>query len=183
MTTTTIRACIVSTVTLISMSVVYGGAWYLVSLREATFRAQAEEQAHKAAHAHEASRLLALFAETEDARTALHTYMLADDGVVNFLSSVERMGRTLGLSVVTKAATVEKGDAASSFETLAVTLEIEGSYTRVMRMIQVIEKLPYQVAVRSVLLDKKRDTLSSEAPSANGWKGVITIAVTKEKSL
>lgn len=169
----TLQILIASLVTLFLGCGVYAGFWYIVSLREESFRTHAEERARAEAHVHEVTHMTSLLSETEEERKKLRSFIVEDEEVTTFLELIEKRGRALGLALETKTVTTEKGNA--SFETLVLSFEIEGSYEQVIQMLKLVETLPYQVGVRSVALDHP----SSGAESGK-WVGEFTIGVTKE---
>lgn len=155
----------------------------MVSLREVQSRQHAEEKMRVSAQATESVRLASLATETKSARELLRTYVVSDDDVASFLGLIERSGRALGLVVTTKSVTIDKPDGTGPFETLIVTLEVEGSYAQITQVLKLIEVMPYQVSVRSVALDRKLGGGIASPSDGAVWHGMFTIGVTKATAL
>ena len=179
----TLQAFIFSLILLLGSFGLYGGFWYMVSLREVQSRQHAEEKMRVSAQATESVRLASLATETKSARELLRTYVVSDDDVASFLGLIERSGRALGLVVTTKSVTIDKPDGTGPFETLIVTLEVEGSYAQITQVLKLIEVMPYQVSVRSVALDRKLGGGIASPSDGAVWHGMFTIGVTKATAL
>lgn len=175
MTSRTIQAATISLMLFVGACGLYGGFWYVLSLREEAAAAQTAANALIEAHLRESKTLSTLLTTTEKDRAALGEYVIADSGVVDFLELIERMGRSLGLTIETKL-TTEKIEGSTMFETLVPTFEIDGSYAQVVHMLRVLEALPYQVSIRSVSMNRKAGTLEG------GWHGVFILGITKAKA-
>ncbi len=175
----TLQLLIISLVTLVGACGVYGVFWYMVFLRENESRTHAEERARAQARVQEIQHLTTLVTDTEHDRAVLNQYVVADADVTTFLALVEQTGRDVGLVIETQSVTIENGVDGSLFETLVLSFEVRGGYTKVIRFLELIETMPYQIGVRSVALDRTGE----ESALDTVWRGVFTISVTKAKAL
>jgi len=118
--------------------------------------------------------LIRVTAVSKEERTALRSYVLEDDRVIDLLSLIENLGKEQGVVVTTNTLTVSSLNA--EFENLQITVSAEGSYDAIMHVLGLLETLPYQSAVTKVLLSKV-----SEGGAL--WKGTFDVQVTKFKKI
>lgn len=111
--------------------------------------------------------------KTKDERTFLTLQILEDDDVIELLSLIETLGKEQGVTLTTSSLNVEKID--RKFETLAVNLEVNGSYASVMNMLNLLEHLPYQSSIFTIQLERQGDE------SQDMWKALFSLKVTKFK--
>jgi len=92
---------------------------------------------------------------TEDTRTELDSYLLSEADTIEFLAEIERVGVEQGVSLDTSALTVVgEGDDAE----LSIRFEITGSEPLVLRMIRILETLPYQSQLNTLRLTVAEET-------------------------
>jgi len=119
----------------------------------ATMQLVADDQS-----AHENSQVvLDAFAESENRRTQLESYILNDDeDTANLLSLVEAVAAEQGVTVSTdKLQVVETED--KDFDDLSVRFKLEGPGDNVKRLISLIETLPYKQQVNELTLRESID--------------------------
>lgn len=171
----TLKFAIFSSILLVLSGCIYGGFWYIITLREGAMREELSHRAEKIAEQQKVSALASLFSNTQVERKDLHTYVVPEDGVTGFLELIERTLREHRLTVETKSVTIEALPGIVAFESLVVTLETTGSYQDTKQMLALVEAMPYQVSITSVSLER------SGKDSGASWHGAVTIRVTKEK--
>jgi Tfp pilus assembly protein PilO len=116
--------------------------------------------------------LIAELAATQEERAGLEDRILADEEVIDFLALIEAIGREQGVVLVTSSLNVQPVNA--TFETLVVRMEVEGAYTQVLRVLKLMENLPYQAIVNTVQLN---------VVDGSTWKGVYEVQLTKFKKI
>lgn len=104
----------------------------------------------------------------EDKWKKLKSFILHDDDVITFLQLTEDVAREQGVSLSTEL-TLSPIDA--TFESLHMNTTIEGSFDGVMRMIRLLETLPYQSEVEQVSL--------SRSGGDGVWSATLAITVLK----
>jgi len=152
---------------------VYVAMWYVVSLREEAIRTDVAEQREEYSRRENASALALVFDDTVAERAELHEYIVSKDGVTTFLELVEQVGREQGLVVDTKSVTPEVLSGEEAFESLVVTIALEGSYEGIKTMLALMESLPLQTHIQAVSLTR--------GSGDSTWLGTLTMKVTKEK--
>ncbi len=111
---------------------------------------------------------------TKESREGLMLRILPENGVVDFLSQIESIKNEQGVMLKTDSLTIEPVDA--TFEKLVVTISVSGQYVSVLRVLELLEQLPYQSSIRKV-------SLNEEEKNGNMWKGVFELTVTKFKKI
>jgi Tfp pilus assembly protein PilO len=113
-------------------------------------------------------------ASSKDDRTKLSTYVLKDEEIIDLLSLIERTALEQGVVLKTNSLTVVPID--DTFEELQVTVEIQGSFDGVLRMVRILEHIPEQSAVPRVMLTKSGTETAS-------WQANVDVRVTKLKKV
>ena len=148
------------------------GFFFLISKQETILREKMLAQGEAEAHQNSLKSLIRTLADTESERTSLHTRILKDENVVDFLTLIESLGKEQGVALTTKSLTVEPITA--QFETLVVNVIVEGSYESVVHMLKLFEHIPYQSTMGTVQILSGGDTQ---------WQGVFQVRVTKFKKV
>jgi len=133
----------------ISLTLLLGGLYYvfhledsLIQIRVDTKRGQDERQ--------QLSALEALAKNTSTERGRLASYIVQDQGVINFLALVESVARAHGVTPNTQLITPTPLPGETLFENLVVTLSLSGSFEGIQSVIAQYENLPYQVHIEHV---------------------------------
>ena len=149
------------------------GTLYFISAKEKELQAFVHTYATEKAEAAELRSLINLVDETRNERAELVTYFLTDNTVVDFLSLIETVAAEQG--VVFEASSLEQQNMGESdvFAQLVLTVDIGGSFTSVVTMLEIFESLPYQVVVERVELSRP------ERPEVAYWQGTYTIRITE----
>jgi len=114
-----------------------------------------------------------LFAEIEKDARKVESFIVAKDGVVDFVERVEKLGENLNLKTETRSIATES---AAIQERLNVILSAEGSWQNVFRFIKLLELLPFNVSVKDVGLENV-----NAQDKKNLWVLNTTISVVKVK--
>lgn len=107
-----------------------------------------------------------LVADTEAERTALRSYALEQGAAAALIELLERDARTAGIAFDIGGVSVDPKD--GPFDVLKVSMRGEGSFAAVMRLLSLIETIPYASTVDSAVLERD--------PSGR-WSGTFTLGV------
>lgn len=88
------------------------------------------------------------FEATKEERSALSEFVLTEDEAGTFLTEIERIGTSQGVSITTSSLKVEK--VADSADELRMQFILEGSESGVKKMITMLETLPYRSSLTSL---------------------------------
>ena len=130
--------------------------------------------------------------ENKDFISQIDSFFIAPDGVVNFITSLEKLGRESGVGVnVSSVAVAPDAKVANDFkESLKLKLDVSGSWQDVLHFLSRIENLPYRVQFdgASVTLQKTATginfTSSSTPRKRSGeeeWVGSFDVRFLKLK--
>ncbi|QQR64767.1 hypothetical protein IPH92_04380 [Candidatus Kaiserbacteria bacterium] len=108
--------------------------------------------------------------ETRSARESLQKHILPQDGVIDFLTLIENIGREQ--QVVLKTNTIIVRPLNTTFETMVVNISAEGSYASLTNTLKIFEHLPYQVSIRNVQFTNEED-------ETDMWSSTYDIEVTQ----
>jgi|SRR3989344_862 len=134
----------------------------------------------------------ALLVDNDEEIRKLEEFFVPKDGVTEFLSSLESLGRVRGITLTVGSVSVDpktKGEA-SFKETLRIRLETSGVWQETFRFLGALESLPYELNIENVSfsLSSSEGALSfsefpaKRVPSSNEtWKGFFEITATKLK--
>ncbi len=86
--------------------------------------------------------LKALLGDTASARREADTYFVGQDGVVDFLKTIEEIGRTSRVDLSVDSVNVEKATKTSVLEGVPIAIKLSGTFGGVMRYLYQFEKLP-----------------------------------------
>lgn len=111
--------------------------------------------------------------ETADDRELLSHFVLeGEDGAVDFLSVIDQIAKDLSITLDTQLLAVEEVEG-EALDDLKVVFEIEGEEREVMKLIQLVELLPYKSQIEDLSLVRKPATVSEPA----SVKGNVSIKV------
>ena len=116
-----------------------------------------------------------LLEETKGDRDTLAGYVIVGDaGTARLLANIESLATTQTL-LVTESVNLEK--VSSTTQALAVTVETEGGFQKVMAFLKSLESLPHEILFRDVVLQR-----SSELPQQDAeWSLSVAFTVTSFK--
>lgn len=113
--------------------------------------------------------------ETEAEREAVSAYVLHGDAdTVRFLSEIDALADRVGVALVTEKLEVREAGKESAFAVLAITFGIEGSEARVIRMLSLLETLPYHSSVTEADLVRR----PADATAGPSVASTVVLAVT-----
>jgi len=152
-------------VTLAALFAIVGYVWWhhevkIASEEAATLAADVETRGDEYSRTARARSELAALAADE---TFVEGRFLPVDGVVPFLENLESTGEEFGANV----SVVSVSDALSG-ESIAIALEVSGSFDAVMRTLGTIEYGTYASSVANLTL---------ETPNGEGWNATMTLIV------
>lgn len=107
--------------------------------------------ANNAAEQKQFETLHDLVEKTADDRAALQQFLLTKDKTVDLLAQIESIGQQQGAIVTTKSLQVKSEK--NSDEELVISFEVTGSQEAVMRMLKILETLPYHSTVQTASLN------------------------------
>ncbi len=158
---------------LLSLCVYLGFFWMVNGHKE-----QLQEERVRAAEAEVQARALKALEETvthsEADRAKLKTYILEDEEIIDTLSLIEKTALEQGVVLTTKNLNTVPID--DVFEDLQVTVNIDGSFDGVLRMIRILEQIPQQSSIPNVSLIKTGELKST-------WEAQLDIHITKFKKV
>jgi hypothetical protein len=101
------------------------------------------------------TELSRLIEETEEPRAELASYVLRESNTSAFLTEVEALGASLGVTLSTLGLDVVKTDGA--FDDLTIKFSVKGDNAAVKQMLTTLESLPYHNTINSVSLVRQSD--------------------------
>lgn len=118
-----------------------------------------------------------LVVDTEESRAAINTFVIPQNGEVDFLEDIERLARqtSVDLSIVTVEERDEVLETSSSLDSLHLHLEARGTWPAVFQFLRLMELLP----LRSVVGDTQVEFLAAEKKSDAKWRVSMKIGVLK----
>jgi Tfp pilus assembly protein PilO len=112
--------------------------------------------------------------DTEGDRNELKSRILTESGVIDFLTLIEDIGREQRVVLKTNTITIRPINA--SFETVVISVQVEGTYDALLTLLTLFEQLPYQVTIGDVQLSH------TESVEGDTWQSTYDIQVTKFKT-
>jgi Tfp pilus assembly protein PilO len=147
-------------------------AFVVVNNQKETYLENERARAEREAFASRNTNLIASLEKTQEERTLLTAQIIHEEDVIDLLSLIETLGKEQGVLLTTKSLTVDSVD--NTFETLAIQLEVEGSYEAVTHMLNLLEHIPHHVTVESV-------QLTTQSSDEFAWQGQYQLRVSKYK--
>lgn len=144
---------------------------YEIENKKSELYVKSQEEAKQELHKKSLTTLTEALDISKEEREFLLSRILKEEDVIEFLTLVETVGKEQGVSLTTNSLTVQPIN--SSFETLVVNISVEGAYPAIVHTLKLFERLPYQVTISTVRLEKMGD--------GNGslWRSAYEIRVTK----
>ncbi len=165
----------ISSILLILSFVVLGIFYSMVAKQKVAYVNSTKERIEAEARKTSLETLVKTLDETKEERALLMSRILRDEQVVDFLSLIETLGREQGAALKTNSLnSVSLND---TFESLVISITVEGSYDAVMQVLKLFEHLPYQVVISSVRIENE------DGVGVLSWKGSFEMSVTKFKKI
>jgi len=155
----------------------FGGVTYLLKKHKSTLEQERIALADAEMQKKSLQDLLSIVESSGEEREKMRGYILDDERIIDLLTLIGTLSKEQGAIYSTSNLVVSPID--DTFETLAFTVSIEGSFEKIMRVLSILEALPQQSIISEVLFTK---TVEKESAS-NEWQGTIDIQVTKYKSI
>jgi CHASE3 domain sensor protein len=93
----------------------------------------------------------AFFSDVSDDENMVRGYFVPETGVVDFIDSLEELGRALDTSVNVQSVSTE---VVQKQQSLSLTLSIRGTFDAVMRTLGAIEFAPYDISLKSLTVNQ-----------------------------
>jgi len=128
-----------------------------------------------------------LMNDTKKEREQITQLFIQPNGTVDFIETVESLGRMAGVKLEIESVGVEalKNKTASSTESFRISLKIEGSWGNAMHLLSLLETMPHKISFDGINLEKISRGLSSDSgkgQAASYWNGVFSFNVLKIKN-
>lgn len=135
---------------------------YIADVEGKIGSARSREQAERS--------LRQLVADTEAERAELRSHSLEQGSAAALIELLERDARGTGIAFSIGGVAVDPKD--GPFDVLKVSMRGQGSFSAVMRLLSLIETIPYASTVESVALEREMD---------GRWSATFTIGVLMRK--
>lgn len=117
--------------------------------------------------------ILALASSTAPARARLASFFVPADDAVAFIQAMESVGASSGASV--SIASIAQGSTdGKGIGSLTAHIVISGSWTEVMKAVELFEVLPYKASIDHLTLDTSIGA-GDRASSARSWQATFDI--------
>lgn len=128
-----------------------------------------------------------LMNDTKKEREQIAGFFVQPNGTVDFIETVESLGRIAGVKLETESVGVEalKNKTASSTELFRLSLRTEGSWGDTMRLLSLLDNMPYKISFESVELEKisvGSDSGREKKKISSYWSGAFSFGVLKIKN-
>lgn len=153
---------------------VYLGFFWMVNSHKGQLHEERVRAAEAEVQAQALKTLQETVADSEADRAKLKTYILEEEAIIDILSLIEKTALEQGVILTTKNLNTAPID--DVFEDLQVTVNIEGSFDGVLRMIRILEQIPLQSSIPNVSLTKTEELKST-------WQAQLDIHITKFKKV
>lgn len=123
--------------------------------------------------------------ETVDKKERLASLFIASEQVPDFISSIEELGRGVGLTVNTKSVDVVSDQfyEAASKELLTISIHSKGSWKATMQFLALIESLPHKTSLQTFRTKISESTGDSkdESDAKGPWESDFVLEAVKNK--
>ncbi len=102
--------------------------------------------------------------KTKEKRNALSSYLVNAERIDEFVSFVEDMGTSVGVSLDVSSVDLVK----NKKNTISVDFVSKGSFDDMMRLVIATENMPYQVTIKKVFINKVIDSSLDSKGKPNG---------------
>ena len=128
--------------------------------------------------AREYQQLQTVLNRTEDERGRLHQYILeGENGAINFLSMIDEIAVELGIVLKTERLDVQETKEAG-FDILEAGFSISGEERAVMKMVQLLEFVPYHSHINSLTLTRSKEPTTNQEKTHGSV--VIHVSIVEE---
>lgn len=152
----------------------YWGFFHLVEQHKMHLNEMRESHARIEQNRDTFTALVARLEETRSDRESLQKRLLTEEGVIDFLTLIETVGREQ--QVLLKTNTITTRPINEAFETVVINLSVEGTYPALVKVLTLFEYLPYQVSIRNVQFS------AMEGEKKGTWTSTYDVEVTQFKT-
>lgn len=127
--------------------------------------------------------ILALASSTAAARARLGTLFVPADDAVAFIQSVESVGSASGATVAISAISASLPDGAKpgTIGTITAHVSVSGSWSGVMRALELLEDLPYRSSVEKVSLATSIPAGDRGSQGVRAWTASVDLSASTLK--
>ncbi|PIP86649.1 hypothetical protein COV42_00160 [Candidatus Campbellbacteria bacterium CG11_big_fil_rev_8_21_14_0_20_44_21] len=122
-----------------------------------------------------------ILAETKEKREALDSYFIPAADIVSFIQEVEALSALSGIEIEIGSVDVreflEDETSSDRLEFLDISMTTEGSWSGSFRFLELLENMPYLIALNKFALDAKQNTEGETLY----WEGALGLRVLKLK--
>ncbi len=108
-----------------------------------------------------------IISKTQDSRDKLSRYFVTEKDTINFITDIESLAASLGVSIETTSLEILPGQTGARGQ-LKTSFAVEGDRTAIKNFIKAIENLPYHSTVPELEIDL----------NGNEWSAYISVLVT-----
>jgi len=118
-----------------------------------------------------------VLADTKDDLSLINSYFVSQDGAVDFIETVESVGRQSGIAVSIGSVSVQGGEEESQSvgEMLKLGVKTEGSWKNSIYFLELVESIPFKTHL------EKASFLTKKGDRSGVWKGEVEFSVFKLK--
>lgn len=154
--------------------VAYGVSLYVIHHKQSTL--EGERRAVALARHEDRQRidLTRSFDQLSAEHEELQKYFIHEEDIVDFLGSIEALGRAYGAVVSTASLNESEGNTLTN--QLEIRVKAIGTLAAVQHVLSLLESLPYKSAVTGATIEKGNAIEGSEE-----WEGTFTVVVVQYK--
>ena len=156
---------------LLGACVLLFGMWFFLISKARTLDEALTNAAVREAEENQLASFSQLLENTAEDRILLKSFVLVDTEVINFISHLESVAQSKGLSIKINSVATSPIEGSTAFETLNLDLQIIGNKKEVMGLVSYIEHMPYQTMLRRFILERIDDS--------EEWSATFGVQVTK----
>lgn len=128
-----------------------------------------------------------LMNDTKKEREQIASLFVQPNGTVDFIETVEFLGRVAGIKLEIESVGVDalKGKTGSSTESFRLSFKTEGSWSGTMRLLSLLENMPYKISFENINLGKVSGgskSSDSKEQASSYWNGNFSFSVLKIKN-
>ena len=130
-----------------------------------------------------------LMNDTKEERERINRLFIQPNGTVDFIETVELLGRTSGVKIEVESVGVsalKNKTASSTTELFNLSFKTEGSWKDTMHLLSLLDNMSYQISFENVNLSKisgKSDLEENKKENESYWNGNFNFTVLKIKNL
>jgi len=167
------KILLITAIALCVLSIVaYGALLYILSEKETELSLKAAERAGIALQEQYGRDVKQTLNSTTEERALLKSLFFTPDNVVSFLSDIEDMSHTIGVTSKIRSADERSGGG------LTVSVDLGGSWEDLSRFLALLEAYPAPIQVIRVSFTKQITATPGKEGSVGDWNGSILFVLT-----